>query len=258
MKYNKLEELIKESRYIYHRDVLMNVMTNKQHEAILFSDNDKFSLFKSKGRKDYTEETIQYSDIKSVEKVKGIFKIYKILVTLNDGTELRLSALDVTKDEILFEQFDKRVNKLEYNKNKYSESIIDEETGDVLALYQATHKNKKRFFIGGDDVAGWSFRTDELDRCKKEQFQEKWEGTLEAISVQPERDNKFDDKAVRILVNDTHIGYLPKQSKLKDVVNRLIDLGYEEKIGGFVNYDYDREEKRHLVDVDLHVYEDVE
>lgn len=258
MKYNKLEELIKESRYIYHSDVIMNVMTNKQHEAILFSDEDKVSLFKSKGRKDFTEETIQYKDIKTFEEVKVIFKIYNYLITFQDDSELRISAVDYNQNALLQEEFDKRVNKLEYNKQKYSDSIIDEATGDVLALYQATHKNKKRYYIGGDDVAGWSFRTDELDRCKKEQFQEKWEGTLEEISIEAERDNEFDNEAIKVLVNNTHIGYLPKNSKLKEVVNRLIDLGYEEKIGGFVNYDYDREEKRHLVDVDLHVYEDVE
>lgn len=256
MKYNKLEELIKESRYIYHRDVILNVMTNKQHEAILFSDDDKFSLFKSKGRKDFTEETIQLENIKSFEEVKGIFKIYNYLITFQDDSELRISSVDFNQNKMLEEKFIKQIDMLENKKQKLSNSIIDEETGEVLAYYQAIHNNKKRCFIGNNDVAGWSFRIDELDACKKEQFQEKWEGTLEAVSVQPERDNEFDNEAIKILVNNTHIGYLPRHSKLKDVVNRLIDLGYQEKISGFVNYDYDREEKRHLVDVDLHVYED--
>src|SRR5699024_6908371 len=186
MKYNKLEELIKESRYIYHSDVIMNVMTNKQHEAIIFSDDDEISLVKSKGWKDFLEETIQLEDIKSFEKVDAIFKIYNYLITFQDDSELRISAVDYKQNEVLEEKFIKQIDKLENKKQKLSNSIIDEETGEVLAYYQATHNNKKRCYIGNNDVAGWSFRTDELDRCKKEQFQEKWEGHLEAISIQAE------------------------------------------------------------------------
>jgi hypothetical protein len=247
MKYIKLIELFKEKTNTpdyYFKS--FQVMTSNQDEALIFLD-EEFCFLKSKGRKDFETKEYKYSDVKEFNENPGVFKVYNYVITFRDDTELKLTASQFKENTVIEEEFKKRLA-------VYSESMLDE-NGKIVAVYDKSYKKRRRYLLGSADIAGWTYREDAFNGVKELQFQEKKDGSLEQATIEAERDNEFDNKAIKVLVSGRHIGYIPKHSSFKEKLNKLIDKGYQNKIQGYVNYEYDPEEKEDLVDVQLYVYE---
>lgn len=249
MKYEKLKELVQSKEYIYSSSKMMNITTDNQDEAIIFEGNEKFRVLKGEGKNDYTSTEYFFKDIKEIEEIKGFFKAYRYAINFKDGSILKItSASWDTKDTItLLEEFNSRLILIK-------ESILDE-AGNMLAQKVVDDFHEVRYFAGICFVAGISFREKEFNEVKQQQFEEKKDGSLSNLTVQAERDNKHDAQAVMILVDGIHIGYIPKQSDLKNIINKLIDMGYGDKISGTIDYGYDSEEKESTVEAILYVSE---
>lgn len=249
MKYEKLKELVQSKEYIYSSSKMMNITTDNQDEAIIFEGNEKFRVLKGEGKNDYTSTDYFYKDIDNIEEIKGFFKSYRYAINFKDGSTLKIQSAtwDYKDNDILFDEINSRINLIK-------ESILDED-GNVLAQKTEDDFNGVRYFIGICFVAGGSFREKEFNEVKKQQFEEKKDGSLSNVTVRAERDNKHDPQAVMILVDGVHIGYVPKRSTLKNTINKLIDMGYQEKISGTIDYGYDSEEKESTVEAILYVSE---
>lgn len=148
-----------------------------------------------------------------------------------------------------------RFNRGAYSRiNLIKESILDEKS-NILAQKTVDDFHGIRYFAGICHVAGVSFREKEFNEVKKKQFEEKKDGSLSNVIVQAERNNKHDAQAVMILLDGVQVGYIPKQSGLKNTINKLIDMGYGDKINGTIDYGYDSEEKESTVEAILYVTE---
>lgn len=249
MKYERLRELVQSKEYLYSSTKIMNISTDNQDEAIIFEGNEKFGLLKGKGKNDYISTDYFYKDIDNVEEIKGFFKTYRYAINFKDGSTLKFTSgtWDYKDNENLLEELNSRLNLIK-------ESILDEK-GNMLAQKTEDNFHGVRYFIGICFVAGVSFREKEFNKVKQQQFEEKKDGSLSNLTVQAERDNKHDAQAVMILVDGIHIGYIPKQSDLKNIINKLIDMGYGDKISGTIDYGYDSEEKESTVEAILYVSE---
>lgn len=251
MKYEKLTELVQSKEYLYSSAKMMHITTDNQDEGVIFYDNESFRLLKGKGKNDYTSTEYLFKDIKEIEEIKGFFKSYRYAINFKDGSTLKIQSAtwDYKENDILFDEINSRINLIK-------ESILDED-GNVLAQKTEDDFNGVRYFIGICFVAGVSFREKEFNEVKQQQFEEKKDGSLRNVTVQAERDNKHDAQAVMILVDGVHIGYVPKRSVLKNTINKLIDMGYQDKINGTIDYGYDSEEKESTVEAIFYVSEKI-
>lgn len=226
----------------------------KPYSMFITQDNISFvtkghfnSQHKSKIEEFDHSDLVDYGDKKGVKSKFIEFKdnpTYEFLYKdLGDDVSRNLESI-LRSNRYIIEQEERHEQNLK-------DGLLDEQ-GNLLGIYE---KRFRRYQLGSVDVAGWTYRESALNEVKKIQFQEKKDSTLEQATIEAERDNEFDRKAIKVLVSERHIGYIPKRSAFKDKLNKLIDMGYEKKVTGYVNYTYDYNLKERMVDVQLYVNE---